>query len=148
MKEKVLFHGSPYKLKGSVLKPSQGDDSKERPENSLFGVYASDRKDFAIAMAILSCKGVIGGSIEGFTKTSINAKIYGPLPKKKFIYLYSLPANTFRPTKSIAHQYISSVPVKALLVEKLAISDHVRLLKKATKDETKKWLAKYGASKK
>ena len=47
-KIKVLYHGSPRKLVGEKLNPSGGDDSKVRPENNLFAVYATDRKDLAI----------------------------------------------------------------------------------------------------
>jgi len=140
----VLYHGSSKKLVGDTLNPSQGDDSDERLENKLFGVYATDRKDFAITMAIITCPGVIGGSIEGFTKTTIDAKIYGKLPKQKYIYLYTLPAKTFRPTKSIQHQFISDVPVKPIKTEKILVSDYLHLIKRATKEETKKWIEKYG----
>ncbi|MBW2969327.1 hypothetical protein KY314_04420 [Candidatus Woesearchaeota archaeon] len=144
---KVLYHGSSKKLVGDKLNPSQGDDSDERPENKLLGVYATDRKDFAITMAIITCPGVTGGSIEGFTKTTINAKIYGNLPKQKYIYLHTLSAKTFRPTKSIKHQFISDVPVKPIKTEKILVSDYLHLVKKATKEETKKWIAKYGIKK-
>jgi hypothetical protein len=50
---KILFHGSSNKLIGEKLNPSQGEDSEERPENNIFGVYATDRKDLAIAMGIM-----------------------------------------------------------------------------------------------
>ena len=50
MKPTILYCGSQNKLIGETLNPSQGDNSDERPENKLFGVYATDRKDFAIVM--------------------------------------------------------------------------------------------------
>lgn len=143
-KSKYLYHGSPNKLKGNTLNPSQGDDSDERPENKLFGVYASDRKDFAIAMAIMTCKDVLGGSIDGFKGGKIIARIYGKFPKQKYVYLYTVPSKTFRPTKTIEHQFISKVPVKPIKTEKIVVSDYLHLLKKATKEETKKWIKKYG----
>lgn len=142
-KPKYLYHGSPHKLKGDTVNPSQGDDSDERPENKLFGVYASDRKDFAIVMAILTCPDVIGGSIEGFTEDKIIAKIYGSFPKQKYIYLHTISSKTFKPTKSISHQFISEKPVKPVKTEKILVSDYLHLIKKATKEETKKWLQKY-----
>lgn len=40
---KELYHGSPKKLIGDKLNPSLGIDSDERPENRLYGVYATDR---------------------------------------------------------------------------------------------------------
>ena len=145
---KVLYHGSSKKLVGDTLNPSQGDDSDERPENKLFGVYATDRKDFAITMAIITCKGVTGGSIEGFTKDTIDAKIYGKFPKQKYVSLYTLPTKTFKPTKSIKHQFISDAPVKPIKTEKILVSDYLHLIKKATKEETKRWTEKYGKKKK
>ena len=51
-KPKVIYHGSSKKIIGEAINPSQGDDSDERPDNQLFGVYAADRKDFAIVMGI------------------------------------------------------------------------------------------------
>ena len=142
-KPQHLYHGSPNKLIGDKLNPSKGDDSDERPENKLLGVYATDRKDFAIVMSILSCKDVIGGSIEGFTKNKIIAKIYGEFPKQKNVFLYTLSSKTFKPTKSIKHQYISKVPVKPIKIEKIKVSDYKHLIKKATKIETQKWMKKY-----
>ena len=140
----VLYHGSPKTLIGDTLNPSQGDDSDERPENKLFGVYATDRKDFAIVMAIINCKDVLGGSIEGFTKNTIDAKIYGKLPKQKYVYLYTLAIKTFNPTKSIKHQFFSDVPVKPIKTEKILVSDYLHLIKRATEEETKRWIKKYG----
>jgi hypothetical protein len=139
----ILYHGSPRKLIGNFLNSSQGEDSDERPENKLRGVYATDRKDFAIAVAILSCKDVQGGSIIEFSKSKINAKIYGDFPKQKYVYLYALPIKTFKPTKSIKHQFISKVSVKPIKVERILISDYLYLIKKATKAETINWKRKY-----
>ncbi len=143
MKPTILYHGSPNNLIGETLNLSQGDDSDERPENKLFGVYATDRKDFAIVMAIINCKNVLGGSIHGFTKNTIRAKIYGTFPKQKYVYLYNLPSEPFKSTKTIKHQFISKLPVKPIKVEKILISDYTHLLKKATKEETAKWIKKY-----
>ena len=142
-KPNVIYHGSSKKIIGETINPSQGDDSDERPDNKLFGVYAADRKDFAIVMGIFSCKDVIGGSIDGFTKNNIDAKIYGKLPKQKYIYLYTLSSKTFNPSKIIKHQFVSKVPVKPIKTERILISDYLHLLKRATKEETKAWVKKY-----
>jgi hypothetical protein len=138
-----LYHGSPKKLIGETLNPSQGEDSDERPDNQIFGVYATDRKDFAIAMAILNCEGTLGGSINDLTKDKIDAKIYGDFPKQKYVYLHTLPIKTFIPSERIKNQFISKVPVKPIKTEKILISDYLHLIKKATKEETKKWVEKY-----
>ncbi len=140
---KILFHGSSNQLVGEELNPSQGDDSDERPENNLFGVYAADRKDLAIVMAILGCKDVIGGSIDEYEEEKLNARIYGEFPKQEFIYLYHLPVQTFKQTKIDKHQFVSLIAVKPIKVEKLKVKNFTHLIKKATKEETDYWMKKY-----
>ncbi len=142
-KIKYLYHGSPNKLIGEKINPSQGKDSNERPENNKFAVYATDRRDFAIVMAITNCKDVLGGSIDGFTKDTIDSKIYGNFPKQKYIYLHILSKNTFNPSKSIQHQFVSKVAVKPVKTEKILVNDYRYLLKVASKKETEEWIKKY-----
>jgi len=142
-KSAILYHGSSNKLIGDKLNPSQGDDSDERPENKQFGVYATDRKDLAIVMGILGCKDVIGGSIDEYDKDKLNARIYGNFPNQEFIYLYHLPIETFKQTKIDKHQFVSLVAVKPIKTEKIRVKDYTYLIKKATKDETDKWMKKY-----
>ena len=140
---KVLFHGSPNKLTGEKLNSSQGDDSDERPENNQFGVYATDRKDLAIVMGILGCKEVKGGSIDEYQEGELNARIYGEFPKQEYIYVYHLPIETFNQTEIDKHQFVSSVAVKPIKVEKLKVKDFTHLIQKATKEETTYWIKKY-----
>lgn len=144
----VLYHGSSNELVGETLNPSQGIDAEERPENNQFGVYATDRKDLAIAMAILGCKDVIGGSIDDYEEGKLNAKIYGDLPKQEHIYVYHLPIKTFKQTKIDKHQFVSLVAVKPNKIEKINVSDFEYLLKRGTEEETKKFIEKYGDSRK
>ena len=141
---KLLYHGSPNKLMGEKLNPSQGEDSDERPENNQFGVYATDRKDLAIVMAIIGCKDVIGGSIDEYKQGKLNARIYGEFPKQEFIYVYHLPLETFKQTKIDKHQFVSLVAVKPIKIEKLRVNDYTYLIQKTTKKETADWLKKYG----
>lgn len=140
---KNLYHGSSKKLVGEFLKPSQGKDSEERPENNLFAVYATDRKDLAIVMGILGCRDVTGGSIGEYVEGKLDATIYGDYPKQKFIYVHHLPQVTFKQTKIDKHQFVSEVLVKPTKTEKLLIKNYLSLLKKASLSETKKWLEKY-----
>ena len=129
---------------GEKLNPSQGEDSDERPENNQFGVYATDRKDLAIVMAIIGCKDVIGGSIDEYKQGKLNARIYGEFPKQEFIYVYHLPLETFKQTKIDKHQFVSLVAVKPIKIEKLRVNDYTYLIQKTTKKETADWLKKYG----
>ena len=140
--EKFLYHGSSRKIEGK-LKPSWGDDSEERPENNLFAVYATDRKDLAIVMAMIGCKDVIGGSIDEYKEGKLNARIYGSYPKQEFIYLYHLPAKTFKKTKIDKHQFVSLISVRPIKVEKIKVKDYHHLAKLGTKKETDVWIKKY-----
>ena len=140
----VLYHGSPRKLVGKKLNLSWGDDSEERPENNLLAVYATDRKDLAIVMAIMACKDVIGGSIDEYKKSKLDARIYGDYPNQQFIYLHYLPIKTFKQTKIDKHQFVSLVAVKPIRTEEIRVKDYHHLLRLATKDETTKWIKKYG----
>jgi len=142
-KLKILFHGSPNKLIGDELNPSQGDDSDERPENNQFGVYATDRKDLAIVMGIIGCKDVVGGSIDEYQDGKLNARIYGEFPKQEYIYLYHLPVETFKQTKIDEHQFVSLVAVKPIEVERIKVKEFTHLIRKTTKEETDYWMKKY-----
>jgi len=140
----VLYHGSPRKLVGEKVKPSLGDDSEIRPENNLFAVYATDRKDLAIVMAMIGCKDVIGGSIDEYQNGKLNARIYGKYPKQEFIYIHHLPAETFKQTKIDKHQFVSLVAVTPIRTEKIRVKDHHHLARLGTKEETTAWIKKYG----
>ena len=143
MKPKYLYHGSSTKLVGEKLNPSWGDDSEERPENNLFAVYTTDRKDLAIVMAMIGCKDVLGGSIYEYEKDKLNARIYGNYPNQEFIYLYYLPIETFKQTKIDKHQFASLVEVETIRTEKIIIKNYHHLVRLATKNETAKWIKKY-----
>ena len=56
MKPTELYHGSGKKLEGNYLKPRKADDLGRTKSNSYLGVYASDLKNQAIAMGIVSGK--------------------------------------------------------------------------------------------
>ena len=142
-KIKVLYHGSSRKLVDEKLNPSWGDDSEERPENNQFAVYATDRKDLAIVMAMFGCKDVIGGSIDEYQDGKLNARIYGNYPSQEYIYLHHLPTEMFKQTKIDKHQFVSSVPVKPIKTEKVRVEDYTYLARIATKEETEKWIKKY-----
>jgi len=146
-KPSVLYHGSSKKLVGSKLNPSWGDDSEERPENNLFAVYATDKRDTAIVMAMFSCKDVIGGSLDGYKNGKLIARIHGGYPKQEFVYVHHLPADTFEQTKINKHQFVSLVPVKVIKTEKVRVSEYHHLARLATKDETDDWIKKYGTKK-
>lgn len=144
-KEKnVLYHASSKNLIGEKLIPKQADDLEKRKENLFNGVYATDIKEVAIAMGIISSKGVISGSLQ-------NKKPYGTIyegkPEQEFIYLYYLPKNQFKLTPPNKHQFVSEKPVKPIKIKKLKIEDYLVLIKYANPEETKNFLEKYNIKK-
>ena len=49
----TLWHGSPRKLIGEFLLPYKAADVSGRPENCHEGIYALEKREFAIVMSIL-----------------------------------------------------------------------------------------------
>jgi len=142
MKPKNLYHGSIRKIKGNKFTPRQAEDLGKLPENLHKAVYATNVKEIAIAMAIISCKGVNGSSLS-FKKKPYGT-IYKGWPKQKYIYLYILPSDTFVQMGGSGKQWASFKPVKPLKVNKLKISDYLYIIRKATKKEIKRWFEEYG----
>ena len=142
MKPKLLYHGSVRKISGDKFIPRQGKDLADAPENVHKAIYATYVKEIAIAMAIVRCKGVKSSSLDFNNKPY--GRIYVGWPKQKYVYLYILPSDTFKQLGGGGRQWISYEPVKPTEVKKLAISDYVYLVRKATKKEIEGWLKKYG----
>jgi hypothetical protein len=130
-----LYHGSPRELKGEKLIPTQPEDVNENSHNLLKGVYATDVKNAAIAMAIISCDGVNGASLD--MRRKIPGIIYEGKPHQEFIYLHTLNSTGFK--ESGKHQYVSENSVKPIRTEKLKIEDYIPLIRKANDEEIKKW---------
>ncbi|MCK4553292.1 hypothetical protein KAT80_03750 [Candidatus Pacearchaeota archaeon] len=145
IKIKVLYHGSSKKLIGDKLFPKQSIDLEKNLENLIKGVYATDIKDLAIAMAIICSKGTYSSSLdfEEYKKGESKGIIYKGWPKQKHIYLYTLPIQSFKKSQGINHQFVSKKPVKPLKIEKLLIKNNLHLVRKATKKEKNIWTKKY-----
>lgn len=146
MKPKYVYHGSARKLIGEKLIPKKANDLEKSPHNLLKGVYASDVKNEAIAMGIISSKGVHSSScgVERKVNTKVDAIIYEGWPKQKYLFLYTLPSKTFQSKPKGSHQWVSLTPVKPEKIEKILISDYIFLVRKATKEEKENWNKKYG----
>jgi len=142
-----LYHGSPRPLEGTHLQPSLGDDSEERPENNQLAVYAADRRDLALVMAMFACSDVTGGSLDEYKDGTLQGKIYGRYPSQKYIWLHHLPSQTFTQTKIDSHQYVSLVPVRPIKTEKVLVADIIHLVPLGTQEETDRWVKKYGTKK-
>jgi len=141
MKPKYLYHGSVREIDGDKLLPKQATDLEERPENLHCAVYATSIKDIAIAMALISCKGVNCSGL-GFKKRPFGI-IYEGWPEQEYIYLYTLPSRTFKQEGGSGNQWRSIEPVKPSKVEKLKTNDYIFLVRKSTDRENEKFFKKY-----
>jgi len=141
MKPKYLYHGSVREIEGDKLLPKQASDLGERSENLHQAVYATNVKDIAIAMALISCKGVNCSSL--YFKKRPFGVIYEGWPKQEYIYLYTLPSKTFKQEGGSGNQWYSTKPVKPSKVEKLKVNDYISLVRKSTDKEREKFLEKY-----
>ena len=140
-KPESLYHGSVREIEGNKLLPKRAQDLGERPENLHVAVYATNIKEIAIAMAIISCKGVNSSSLE-FKRKPFGI-IYQGWPKQEYIYLYTLPSRTFEQEGGSGTQWYSLKSVKPSKLEKLSVKEHIHLVRKATDKERKNFFKKY-----
>jgi len=119
MRPEVLYHGSPLKLEG-LLRPHKAFCPSGREENNMFGVYAYDNKERAIARAIIKCEGVIDVQVlqNPYPPYAI---IFSGEPQQEDIFLYEVPTETFMRIGIV--QYFSSKPVDPRLIKPLKIED-------------------------
>lgn len=139
MKIKFLYHGTPRRIKTKFLIPKKPQDLENKKENTIKAVYATYIKNSAIAMAIISAKGVISGTLN-YRKKSV---VYEGWPKQKYVYLYTLPSESFSRSSKKSSQWISKKPVKPTKIEKLKIKDYLHLIRKATKKEVAGFFKKF-----
>ncbi|MDO8508742.1 MAG: hypothetical protein Q7S27_03605 [Nanoarchaeota archaeon] len=144
-KPEYVYHGSARELEGDKLIPNKATDLGDKPHNLLEGVYASDVKEQAIAMGILSCKGVGSSSCGVHRKYNpkVEAIIYEGWPEQDYFYLYTLSSETFESKPRGSHQYVSLVSVKPKKIERLLVKNYIHLVRKATDTEKDKWTEKF-----
>jgi hypothetical protein len=141
-KPKHLYHGSTKKIKGGCLFPKKPEDLENKPENLHCAVYATNRKDIAIAMAIISCKGVDYASLK-FNRKPFGL-IYKGWPKQTHVYLYTLPSENFKQCRKLKTQWYSKKPVKPIKTEKINVKNYLDLIRTARKKEKINFFKKYG----
>lgn len=141
MKPRFLFHGSVRKIKGDKLLPRKPEDLENNPENLHRAVYATNTKSIAVAMAIISCKGVNYAGLK-FHKKPFGI-IYKGWPKQKFVYLYTLSSKTFIQEGGSGNQWYSTKSVEPTKVERLKIADYLSLVRKSTLAEKRKFFRKH-----
>jgi hypothetical protein len=143
-KPRYLYHGSPRELIGDKLAPGQKTvDLGEHPENLIKGVYASDMKEYAIAMALVQSNGVQNASV-GVSNGKLNAIVYRGWPESEHIYLYTLKSTTFHEIPKGSHQWVSLQPVKPIKIEKMSVQENLYVIRKATSEELEAHNQKFG----
>ncbi len=140
-KPRFLYHGSMREIEGEELLPRQAQDLLEVPENLHCAVYATNIKDIAIAMAITRCKGVHGSSL--MFKWKPCGLIYDGWPEQEYVYLYTLPSDTFKQEGGGGFQWHSLKPVKPSKIERISVLDNIHLIRRATDEEIKRFFEKY-----
>lgn len=142
-KPRYLWHGSSKEIKGDKLISREARDLGEHPENLLRAVYATDKRDLAIAMAIIKSEGVRCSSLN-FNGVPPYAVIYGGKPEQSHIYLYKLSGETFQEAGHKGRQWTSSEPVKPLEVLKIPLESQMHLVREATEKEKEEFFRRFG----
>ncbi len=142
-KPKYLYHGSKLKLIGNKLIPRKAKDLSDFKVNNQKAVYATDRKQIAIAMALVNERHIRAGM--DFEAKKVQVTIWKGMPRKKYFYLYTLPIKTFIEKPGGSHQWLSSISVKPIKIERLKTKDFKKLIRKPAYKEKKEYQNKYGA---
>ena len=121
MHPEFLYHGSPRKLEREVLIPHQAVCQSGLGENNRLAVYATEDRDYAIAIAIVNCNGVRESA--NATNSPLYAIILSGQPEQDYIYIHRLPTETFEYT--FGEQWISTVPIKPISTEKLEVQEYI-----------------------
>ncbi|MGD9276795.1 MAG: hypothetical protein PVJ67_06510 [Candidatus Pacearchaeota archaeon] len=127
---KYLWHGSPRKLKELIPRQATGLNKKE---DRQIGVYATDKRDRAIAMTLINLKGVRGGTRLIFPRGKVKGIVFEGWPTQEYFYLYTLPKEGF--SKIDNWQWISKKKIIPLKIEKLKTKDYIPMIRKGTKKE-------------
>ena len=127
-----LYHGSP--IKKEVLIPRKANGISKKADRQV-GVYASNKKDRAIAMALIHLKGIYGPSRLNFPKGGVIGTVYYGWPKQKYLYLYTIDSKNFK--KIDSWQWITHKELKPIKIEKLKVKDFIYMIRKGTEKERK-----------
>lgn len=136
-KIKYLYHGSLKKLKGEMI-PFIPQDVGKVKNNIIKGVYATNKKNVAIAMALIKPKGIAASLYFKPPK----AIVYRGWPRRKYFYLYTLPRDSFKESPKGSGQWVSRKPIKPIKVERLEVRNYLNLLKKATKKQKEEFYSR------
>ena len=129
-----LWYGSKSKKGKIIPKQARGAFKKE---DRQFGVYATDKKERAITMALIHLKGVKGPTMLNSPHGKVQGIIFDGWPTQDKFYLYKLSSKYFK--KIDNWQWISKKEIKPLETKELKTSDYLHLLRKGTKKDRQKF---------
>ena len=135
MVPKSLYHGSGKEITSRYLNPNKPLDNSKK-ENCICGVYATDRRDIAIGMALTTEK--YTKSFGDYSKKVFKAIFVRGKPKQKFVYIYKVSSNNFIEKPKGSHQWICKTNVLIIEKKKLLVSKLDESWRKASKEE-KRW---------
>jgi len=140
----VVWHASIRKIDGP-LEPRQAHDISGNPEQNLIAIYAFPNKEHTIPAGLArkpdgSWPKVFLNPTAGDELVSIN----GEIRKGEKIYLYKLPAETFRNTgvPSDRPEWVSEEdkgPVTPCDVEVIDVDDYTHLIRYAMREDLEFW---------
>lgn len=120
MGPEFLFHGTGIAIKGKYLLPKTPSD-KSYTENYQNAVYATDRKDIAIGMALTTEKYTT--TFGDYRKKPFKVIFLRGEPKKQYVYVYKIKSKNFIKQANIPHQWVSKVPVKIISKERYLVKN-------------------------
>ena len=136
----VVWHGSIHKIDGS-LEPRQAHDLGGNPEQNLVAIYAYKDREHAIIPGL--ARNPDGAYPKVFLNPSVDdqlVSIDGEVRLGEKVYLYKLPAETFRNTgiPSDRPEWVSEEehgPVEPCAIEEVSVDDYEHLVRYATKED-------------
>jgi len=143
--EDVVWHGSIHKIDGD-LEPRQAHDISGNPEQNLIAIYAFKNREWAII------PGLARNPDGTYPKVFVNAEVSeqlvsidGEIRNGEKVYLYKLPAKTFRNTKTPSEmpEWVSEEehgPITPCAIEEVNVDDYAHLVRYATKKDVEQYI--------
>ena len=135
MDKKVLYHGSKNEIKG-FLEPHQATD-KAHADNSMNGVYATDRFECAAGMSLTGEQWAFANYNEVDFKVVF---VLEPPTPNKTRFVYELPRDSFQSTDSL-HQFVSKEKVPIIKTHIFKTDELGKYWRMATPEEQSKQIA-------
>jgi len=135
MVSRYLWHGSAKRIRSRFLLAYRpGDRSSE--DNSLLGVYATDRKDIALGMALAGSPHT--RSFGDYERRPFQIVFVRGSPRLRYVYVYNVASRGFVERPPGSHQWVAANAVRILSREKHSVASLSRYWRRGTRVE-RKW---------